>query len=111
MTCFGDAPATQASQLAFLPHLETVVERRMTELPEGSYTANLVKKGVRRIAQKVGEEGLELALAGASEADERVIAEAADLIFHMIVLLKHRNLSLANVVMELDARHLRENVV
>jgi phosphoribosyl-AMP cyclohydrolase / phosphoribosyl-ATP pyrophosphohydrolase len=110
-SCFGDAPATQASQLAFLSLLETVVERRMTERPDGSYTANLVKQGLRRIAQKVGEEGLELALAGASETDDRVVAEAADLIFHMIVLLKQRNLSLANVVAELDARHLHENVV
>jgi phosphoribosyl-ATP pyrophosphohydrolase/phosphoribosyl-AMP cyclohydrolase len=104
-SCFGDPPATPASPLAFLSLLESVIERRMTELPDGSYTAKLLGQGVKRIAQKVGEEGLELALAAAGDTDERVIAEAADLMFHMMVLLKSRNLALADVVTELAARH------
>jgi phosphoribosyl-ATP pyrophosphohydrolase/phosphoribosyl-AMP cyclohydrolase len=82
-----------------------VIERRITERPDGSYTANLIGQGIKRVAQKVGEEGLELALAGISEANERVIAEAADLLFHMMVLLKSRRLPLASVVAELAARH------
>jgi phosphoribosyl-AMP cyclohydrolase / phosphoribosyl-ATP pyrophosphohydrolase len=105
MSCFGDAPATPAAPFAFLSVLETVIERRITESPEGSYTANLIGQGVTRIAQKVGEEGLELALAGVADADDRVIAEAADLFFHVMVLLKSRNLSLAKVVAELAMRH------
>lgn len=107
MSCFSDAPATPAARLAFLSVLETVIERRMTEGPEGSYTANLIGQGLKRIAQKVGEEGLELALAGVADTDERVLSEAADLLFHMMVLLKSRNLSLAKVVAELAARHTR----
>jgi phosphoribosyl-ATP pyrophosphohydrolase/phosphoribosyl-AMP cyclohydrolase len=105
MSCFGDTSAMQASQFAFLAVLETVIERRITERPDGSYTANLIGQGIKRVAQKVGEEGLELALAGISEANERVIAEAADLLFHMMVLLKSRRLPLASVVAELAARH------
>jgi phosphoribosyl-ATP pyrophosphohydrolase/phosphoribosyl-AMP cyclohydrolase len=104
-SCFGDPPATPASRLAFLSLLESVIERRMTERPDGSYTAKLLGQGVKRIAQKVGEEGLELALAAAADSDERVIAEAADLMFHMMVLLKSRNVPLTDVVAELAARH------
>jgi phosphoribosyl-ATP pyrophosphohydrolase/phosphoribosyl-AMP cyclohydrolase len=105
LSCFGDAFATQASPFAFLAVLETVIERRITERPDGSYTANLIEQGIKRIAQKVGEEGLELALAGVSDTNERVIAEAADLLFPMMVLLKSRKLPLASVVTELAARH------
>jgi phosphoribosyl-AMP cyclohydrolase / phosphoribosyl-ATP pyrophosphohydrolase len=104
-SCFGEPPATPASRLAFLSRLESVIERRMEERPDGSYTAKLMEQGVKRIAQKVGEEGLELALAGAADTDERVVAEAADLVFHMMVLLKSRNVRLADVVAELAARH------
>ena len=104
LSCFGDVFA-QASPFAFLAVLETVIERRITERPDGSYTANLIEQGIKRIAQKVGEEGLELALAGVSDTNERVIAEAADLLFHMMVLLKSRKLPLASVVTELAARH------
>jgi phosphoribosyl-ATP pyrophosphohydrolase/phosphoribosyl-AMP cyclohydrolase len=105
MSCFGDASATPAVQLAFLSVLETVIERRMTESHEGSYTANLIGQGGKRIAQKVGEEGLELALAGVADTDERVVSEAADLLFHMMVLLRSRGLPLARVVAELAMRH------
>jgi phosphoribosyl-ATP pyrophosphohydrolase/phosphoribosyl-AMP cyclohydrolase len=105
MSCFGEASATQASRLAFLSILETLIEKRAMERPDGSYTANLMGQGIKRIAQKVGEEGLELALAGVADTDKRVVAETADLIFHMMVLLKSRNLPLAKVVAELAARH------
>lgn len=104
-TCFGDESVTPAESLAFLSTLEGVIARRATEKPEGSYTARLFAQGQRRIAQKVGEEGVEVALAAVTETDDKVISESADLIFHLLVMLKHRGLSLERVVAELEARH------
>jgi phosphoribosyl-ATP pyrophosphohydrolase/phosphoribosyl-AMP cyclohydrolase len=104
-TCFGDEPVTPAEKLAFLSTLEGVIAKRATEKPEGSYTARLFAQGHRRIAQKVGEEGVEVALAAVTEADVKVISESADLMFHLLVMLKHRGLSLERVVTELQARH------
>lgn len=108
-SCFADAPATAAQGLAFLAHLERLIETRISERPAGSYTTRLVDEGAQRIAQKVGEEGLELALAGVCEADDRVVAESADLIYHMLVLLRSRGVPLARVVAQLAARHARQS--
>jgi phosphoribosyl-AMP cyclohydrolase / phosphoribosyl-ATP pyrophosphohydrolase len=104
-TCFGDEPMTVAERLAFLGALERIIEQRIAERPEGSYTARLYAEGPRRIAQKVGEEGLEVALAAVAENDAKVIAEAADLVFHLLALLKSRDLPFARVVEELEGRH------
>jgi phosphoribosyl-AMP cyclohydrolase / phosphoribosyl-ATP pyrophosphohydrolase len=104
-TCFGDASITKAERLAFLGTLERVIERRIAESPQGSYTARLFAEGPKRIAQKVGEEGLEVALAAAVETDDKVVAESADLIFHLLVLLRSRGLSFQSVVTELQSRH------
>lgn len=104
-TCFGDEPVTPAEGLSFLSTLEGVIARRATEQPEGSYTARLFAQGPRRIAQKVGEEGVEVALAAVAETDDKVISESADLLFHLLVMLKHRGLSFERVVAELRARH------
>ena len=104
-TCFGDEPLTVGERLAFLGTLEGVIAQRIAERPEGSYTARLFAQGPKRIAQKVGEEGLEVALAAAVETDDKVIAESADLLFHLLVLLKSRGLPLARVVAELQSRH------
>lgn len=104
-SCFADAPATAAERLAFLALLERLIQRRIAERPEGSYTVRLMAEGAQRIAQKVGEEGLELALAGVTQSNDRVVAEAADLIFHMLVLLQSRGVALASVVAELAKRH------
>jgi phosphoribosyl-ATP pyrophosphohydrolase/phosphoribosyl-AMP cyclohydrolase len=104
-TCFGDSNAAAASKLAFLGTLEGVIEQRVAENPEGSYTARLFAKGPKRIAQKVGEEGLEVALAGVAETDDKVVSESADLLYHLLVLLKSRGVSLATVVAELESRH------
>jgi len=104
-TCFGDALITKAERLAFLGTLECVIERRIAESPQGSYTARLFAEGPKRIAQKVGEEGLEVALAAVAETDDKVVAESADLIFHMLVLLRSRGLSFQSVVAELQSRH------
>lgn len=103
-TCFGDEPVTQAERMAFLGTLEDIVESRIAERPDGSYTAKLFSEGIKRIAQKVGEEGVELALAAAGEPDAKVISEAADLLYHLVVLLKSRDLRLEQVVAELRSR-------
>jgi len=103
-TCFGDEPVTQAERLAFLGELEKIIEQRLAQQPEGSYTARLFAQGPKRVAQKVGEEGVELALAGVTESDDKVIGEAADLLFHVLVLLRSRGLPLERVVRELERR-------
>jgi phosphoribosyl-AMP cyclohydrolase / phosphoribosyl-ATP pyrophosphohydrolase len=109
-TCWGEkAPQSFAERLKFLGTLEEIVAQRIATRPEGSYTANLVEQGITRIAQKVGEEGLELALAGVAQSDRQIVGEAADLLYHTLLLLKFKGLSLAQVAGELQARHaLRE---
>lgn len=105
-SCFGASPPQPAAaRIAFLATLEGVIAERMAARPAGSYTAKLLSGGNRRIAQKVGEEALELALASVSQADGEVVGEAADLVYHLLLLLKTRQLSLERVVAELEARH------
>ena len=93
------------SDARFLSMLETVISARIEQGSDGSYTARLAQGGVLKVAQKVGEEGVELALAAAAQDDDRVAAEAADLLYHLLVLLKSRNLTLQDVVQELASRH------
>lgn len=104
VTCFGDERTTAAERVAFLAALEGIIEQRLAQKPEGSYTARLFAEGPKRMAQKVGEEGVELALAGVIESDEKVTREAADLLFHMLVLLKSRDIPLERVIAELERR-------
>jgi phosphoribosyl-AMP cyclohydrolase / phosphoribosyl-ATP pyrophosphohydrolase len=104
-SCFGDDVETEAAELSFLMRLESVIAQRISDRPEGSYTARLWSEGPTRIAQKVGEEGVEVALAAVTQDDERLVGESADLLFHLALLLKSRNLSLAAVVRELEQRH------
>jgi phosphoribosyl-ATP pyrophosphohydrolase/phosphoribosyl-AMP cyclohydrolase len=104
-SCFGDEPLTAAASLSFLLDLEQVIAQRIAAPSEGSYTAGLYARGVRHVAQKVGEEGLEVALAGASETDGALVAECADLLYHLLVLLRSRSLPLAAVIGELRQRH------
>lgn len=104
-TCFGEDPPAPASRLAFLGALETVIAQRITERPEGSYTARLHAEGPKRMAQKVGEEGLEVALAAVAETDDKLIGEAADLLYHLLLLLGSRGLRLEQVIAELKSRH------
>ncbi len=98
-SCFPSAPED------FLASLDQLVERRAIERPDGSYTTRLFDKGVLKIAQKVGEEGVEAALAGAAQDDAALLGESADLLFHLIVLLRARGLSLADAVAVLRQRH------
>jgi len=104
-TCFADAAPTDAVRLAFLGQLEHIIVQRLAQKPEGSYTAKLYSQGPSRIAQKVGEEAIEVALAAVASEDDKVVTETADLLFHLLLLLRARGLSLADVVRELEARH------
>ena len=104
-TCFARSQLPDASRIAFLKSLEATIARRIAENPEGSYTARLYARGIGRIAQKVGEEGVETALAAVTRDDAELVGECADLLYHLLVLLKARNLSLDTVVGELSSRH------
>ena len=103
-SCFGDS-ADVRPPLGFLAELDALVAQRHAERPEGSYTTQLFDGGIRRIAQKVGEEGVETALAAVVQGDEELLGEAADLIFHLTVALRARGLSLGDVVGVLADRH------
>ena len=104
-TCFGDEALSAATRLSFLVELEQLIEQRRADRPEGSYTAHLFAQGPRRIGQKVGEEALEVALAAIAEPDEALLAECADLLYHLLVLLQARSLDLDEVVEHLRRRH------
>jgi phosphoribosyl-ATP pyrophosphohydrolase/phosphoribosyl-AMP cyclohydrolase len=104
-TCFGDEPATAAGRLAFLAKLEHIIGQRIADNPAGSYTARLYSQGARRMAQKVGEEGVEVALAALTEGDDPLLGEVADLLYHLLLLLRSRSLRLEQVIEELRQRH------
>jgi phosphoribosyl-ATP pyrophosphohydrolase/phosphoribosyl-AMP cyclohydrolase len=104
-SCFASAPAPAAALLSFLAALESVIADRLAAPTAASYTARLHAEGLRRVAQKVGEEGLELALAAAGGSEAEVVAEGADLIYHVALLLHERGLGLADVAAELERRH------
>jgi phosphoribosyl-AMP cyclohydrolase / phosphoribosyl-ATP pyrophosphohydrolase len=108
-TCFGTGVLPVSSGIGFLAQLETVIAARIAENPVGSYTAKLYASGIKRMAQKVGEEGVETALAAMGDDDAELVSESADLLFHLALLLKARGLSLDVVAAELAARH-RERV-
>lgn len=98
-SCFAQAPAD------FLAELDAFIAARARARPEGSYTTQLFESGLRRIAQKVGEEGVETALAAVAQEAGELKNEAADLLYHLIVLLRAADLSLADAVAVLRARH------
>ena len=97
-SCFADAPA------GALAKLDALIARRESERPGGSYTTRLFEGGVRRIAQKVGEEGVETALAAVAQDDAALLAESADLAYHLLVLLRARGLGLAQLEQVLTER-------
>jgi phosphoribosyl-ATP pyrophosphohydrolase/phosphoribosyl-AMP cyclohydrolase len=103
-TCF-DVPERVVPELAFLADLERVIIDRDENRPEGSYTTTLLETGVKRIAQKVGEEGVETALAAVAGNDDELLNESADLIYHLLVLLRSRKLELGSLVEVLKIRH------
>ena len=89
----------------FIAELETIVRARLDAPNKESYTARLAAAGTRRIAQKVGEEAVEVALAATAGTQQETIDEAADLVYHLLVLLNERGLSLEDVARRLEARH------
>ncbi|WP_425490552.1 bifunctional phosphoribosyl-AMP cyclohydrolase/phosphoribosyl-ATP diphosphatase HisIE [Brenneria izadpanahii] len=100
-SCFSPA----ASEWLFLYELEQLLGERKSADPASSYTARLYASGTKRIAQKVGEEGLETALAATVRDREELTNEAADLMYHLLVLLQDQNLSLADIINRLRERH------
>jgi phosphoribosyl-ATP pyrophosphohydrolase/phosphoribosyl-AMP cyclohydrolase len=101
-SCFPTAPEN------FLATLDALVKDRAVNALPDSYTGKLFASGVRRIAQKVGEEGVETALAAVAQDDEALLGEAADLLYHLLVLLRARGLGLADAVAVLAQRHDRK---
>ncbi|WP_305464883.1 bifunctional phosphoribosyl-AMP cyclohydrolase/phosphoribosyl-ATP diphosphatase HisIE [Photobacterium leiognathi] len=105
-TCFdSDESGTQPPSLVFLHQLEQLLASRKGADPESSYTASLYARGTKRISQKVGEEGVEVALAATSGDKAELVCESADLIYHLLVLLQDQGLSLSDVTNKLQERH------
>ena len=103
-SCF-DSDTTVTPHLAFIAALERLIAERQSNRPEGSYTTRLFDAGTRRIAQKVGEEGVETALAAATGDGEELINESADLLYHLLVLLRDSDYALEEVITALRSRH------
>jgi phosphoribosyl-ATP pyrophosphohydrolase/phosphoribosyl-AMP cyclohydrolase len=101
-TCWFDGSSPSFS---FIAELEQIIASRKGADPDSSYTAHLYSKGIKRIAQKVGEEGVETALAATVQDLEELKNESADLLYHLIVLLQASDLSLDDVVEVLKSRH------
>jgi phosphoribosyl-ATP pyrophosphohydrolase/phosphoribosyl-AMP cyclohydrolase len=104
-SCFDTERLKTVPGLAFLAALERVIAMRDKERPDDSYTTRLFEAGVKRIAQKVGEEGVETALAAATGDREELVNESADLLYHLIVLLRASGLGLSDITAALESRH------
>lgn len=102
-TCFGGK--NEADSIHFLSSLQDVVCQRHKDMPEGSYTTSLFRDGTNRMAQKVGEEALEAVIEAVSGNNERLVYEAADLIYHLEVLLASKGLRIEDIADELRQRH------
>lgn len=89
----------------FLVHLQDLIDRRKIEMPEGSYTSRLFRKGLNKIAKKVGEEAVELVIESSGNNDDFFLNEAADLMYHLLVLLSARNYRIEDVIEVLKQRH------
>lgn len=103
-TCFGIVDEPENKPLDHLLGLETTIDDRRGKMPDGSYVAALFKKGINTIAQKVGEEAVELIIEAKDNDLERFTSEAADLLFHYLVLLRAKDVSISDVVTELKSR-------
>ena len=101
-TCWNEQNSVD---LNFLSYLQDFIDRRHKEMPEGSYTTSLFKSGVNRMAQKVGEEAVETVIEATNGTDDRLIYEASDLIYHLIVLLTSKGHRIEELAAELVKRH------
>ena len=104
-TCFGDGSLPASEGIAFLARLEDIIAQRIADGASGSYTSKLHGQGMKRMAQKVGEEGVEVALAALSGNSAELVSESADLLFHLALLLRASGRSLGEVAAELAGRH------
>ena len=102
-TCWGET--NDANPLLFLTELQDFINKRHEEMPEGSYTTSLFKDGLNRMAQKVGEEALETVIEAINGTNERLIYEASDMFYHLIVLLTSKGLRIEDIAKELQIRH------
>lgn len=102
-TCWGEKNV--GNPLLFLTELQDFINKRHEEMPEGSYTTSLFKDGINRMAQKVGEEALEAVIEAVNGTDERLLYEASDMFYHLIVLLTSKGLRIEQVAEELLERH------
>ena len=109
-TCWNEknphsAASNKDNALLFLSELQDFIEKRHEEMPEGSYTTSLFKDGLNRMAQKVGEEALELVIEACNGTNERLIYEGSDMLYHLIVLLTSKGLRIEDMAAELRERH------
>ena len=102
-TCWGEV--NEKNPLLFLSELSDFIEKRYAEMPEGSYTTSLFKDGLNRMAQKVGEEALELVIEATNGTNDRLIYEGSDMLYHLIVLLTSKGLRIEDMARELMERH------
>jgi len=102
-TCWGEK--NECNPLIFLSELQDFIEERKRKMPEGSYTTSLFRDGINRMAQKVGEEALETVIEAVNGTNERLIYEASDMFYHLIVLLTSKGLRIEDVAAELAERH------
>jgi phosphoribosyl-AMP cyclohydrolase / phosphoribosyl-ATP pyrophosphohydrolase len=93
------------NNIEFLIYLQDLIDRRKKEMPEGSYTTSLFKKGINKIAQKVGEEAIELVIEAKDNNKELFLNESADLLYHMLVLLTQKGYRIEEVIRVLEERH------
>jgi phosphoribosyl-ATP pyrophosphohydrolase/phosphoribosyl-AMP cyclohydrolase len=101
-TCFFE---NNVEDIMFLKFLQDFIDKRKQEMPEGSYTTSLFKKGINRMAQKVGEEAVETVIEATNGTDEGFLYEASDLIYHLIVLLSSKGYRIEDLANELKKRH------
>ena len=102
-TCWGET--NEASPVLFLAKLQDFIEQRREQMPEGSYTTRLFRDGVNKIAQKVGEEALETVIEAVSGTNDKLTYEAADMLYHLLVLLTSKGLRIEDIAAELQKRH------
>lgn len=102
-TCWNET--NERNPLLFLTELQDFINKRHEEMPEGSYTTSLFKDGLNRMAQKVGEEALELVIEATNGTNDRLIYEGSDMLYHLIVLLTSKGLRIEDMAAELAERH------
>ena len=102
-TCWGES--NDASPLSFLAELQDFIEKRHEEMPEGSYTTRLFSEGVNKMAKKLGEEALETVIEATNGTNDKLVYEASDMLYHLLVLLTSKGLRIEDIALELQKRH------